>query len=310
MQNTELLPALSCTLPVLEINFQELKDRITEITETYSGLIVQEADVPAIKNEMAGLNKLAVQLADARKDAVLRVSAPIREFEGKIKSLEANIISTRSLLDEQVKAHIERERTCRRASVQLIIDVHKKEHGCKDLEIPIQESWLNKTAKDKDTSNAILAIIFEHKRQVEEAAKLEQAKKDRIIALENHNAALAQSRDYALSFSHFAHLQSLDIQLSEALKVLSDAYKAEDARLAEVDKVKNTPSAAEPETYFADLPQNKPAEAVKIEVKQKTMTITATYSEDKANEIRVLYQQLKNLCQTCTVSVREVTNVK
>lgn len=306
MQNTELLPALSYTLPVLEINFQELEDRITEITETYSGLIVQEADVPAIKNEMAGLNKLAAQLADARKDAVLRVSAPIREFEGKIKSLEANIISTRSLLDEQVKAHIERERTCRRASVQLIIDVHKKEHGCKDLEIPIQESWLNKTAKDKDTSNAILAIIFEHKRQVEEAAKLEQAKKDRIIALENHNEALAQSRDYALSFSHFAHLQGLDIPLTEAIKTITEIYEAEDARRVATELPKVEPAPSAPETYFEDLPtQEAPVEAAP-QVRLKAMTICGTYNAENGPAIQELYRQIRALCLTCTVTIKEL----
>lgn len=306
MTNAELLPALQFTPPVLSMNFEELESKVREITDTYTGLIVQEEDVPSIKNEMAGLNKLAAQLADARKDAVSRVSGPIRDFEERVKGLEIMIKDTRSLLDEQVKAHIERERDSRRASVQLVIDVHKSEHGCKDLEIPIQESWLNKTAKDRVISDSILAIILDYKRQVEAAANLEQAKKDRVVALENHNAAMAQAHGYALSFSRFAHLQGLDISLPEALNALSDIYSAEEERLAEMERMKAEPVAPAPEPHFTDPPKRETPAAVEVQRVQKAMNICATYSAENGSAIQALYRQIKALCLTCTVSIKEL----
>lgn len=306
MTNAELLPALQFTPPVLSMNFEELESKVREITDTYTGLIVQEEDVPSIKNEMAGLNKLAAQLADARKDAVARVSGPIRDFEERVKGLEIMIKDTRSILDEQVKAHIERERDSRRASVQLMIDVHKSDNDCKELDIPIQESWLNKTAKDKAISDAILAIILDYKCQVEAAAKLEQAKKDRVVALENHNAAMSQARGYALSLSHFVHLQSLDIPLPEALNSVSEAYAAEDQRLAEVERIKKEPPAPKPEPHFTDQPEREAPSAVEVQRVQKAMNICATYSAENGSAIQALYRQIKALCLTCTVSIKEL----
>ena len=48
------------------------KDAVSTLLDTvlaqYAGLEVQEADVPAIKNEMAGLNRLKERMDNARKD--------------------------------------------------------------------------------------------------------------------------------------------------------------------------------------------------------------------------------------------------
>ena len=111
----ETLPALQFTPPVISLDFEALESRIRGITEQYEGLHVQESDVPAIKSEMAGLNKLKDMLAAARKEAVERISTPIREFENRVKALESEIIATRSMLDEQVKAYVHAEREGRRA---------------------------------------------------------------------------------------------------------------------------------------------------------------------------------------------------
>lgn len=310
MTQAELLPALQFTPPVISLNFDELETRIDGITEQYSGLVVTEDDVPAIKSEMAGLNHLARQLGDARKDAVSRVSGPIKEFEGRVKTLETKITTVRGTLDEQVKAHIQRERDSKRASVQFIIDCQKDKHGCKDLNIPIQESWLNKTAKDKATTAEVQSIILAHKRQQEEKAALEQAKKDRVVALEGHCKAMEQGRAYSLPFSRFAHLQSLDSPLADALAKVGEIYAAEDARIAEIEQrkaqaVEDQPKP-EPQPHFMDMPKVEASAPVEVKPVQKAMTITATYSAEQGPAIQALYQQIKSLCLTCSAQVQEI----
>jgi hypothetical protein len=304
MNQQELLPDVQCTLPAISGNFEALESSIKAITEQYTGLLVQEADVPAIKNEMAGLNKLAGRLADARKDVVARISGPIRDFEDKVKSLEAMIKDTRTFLDEQVKAHVQRERDGRRASVKFIIDHQKHEFGCPDIDIPIQESWLNKTAKDKDITLAVRGIILAHKIQQEEKAALEQAKKDRVIALENHCKAMEQARNYALSFSRFAHLQGLDMPLADALAKIGEIYAAEDARIV----AKSAPPAPKPAPHFLDMhgDEAKAAAPVESQPVTKAMTISATYSTKHSSTVQKLYQSFKALCLTCSVQIREI----
>jgi len=303
MTQAELLPALQFTPPVLSLNFEELEARITDITERYTGLVVGEDDLIPIKSEMAGLNKLTRQLADARKDAVAQVSGPIKEFEGKIKGLEAKVQDTRTFLDDQVKAHVQRERDCKRASVQFIIDYQKDDFGCSDLAIPIQENWLNKTAKEKQITAEVQAIILAHKKAEEEKAALEQAKQERIITIEAHCKAMEQTREYTLPFSRFAYLQSLDTPLAYALKDIEKAYAAEDEKLLKA----SIPKQLEPEVpaHFMDPP--KPAEAIETPAPlRKAMTITATYSSENAAVIQKIYAQLKAVCDTCTVKIEEI----
>lgn len=306
MTQAELLPALQFTPPVLSLDFEELEKRIDGITEQYSGLIVSEDDVTPIKSEMAGLNKLAKQLADARKDAVSLVSSPIKEFEGRIKSLESKIVSTRSFLDEQVKGHVQRERESRRHAVKFIIDAQLDEHGISDLDIPIQESWLNKSAKDKQVSAEVAAIILAHKKAQEEKAALEQARLDRATAIENHNSAMSGNREYSLPVSGFYALQSLDIPLSQALKRIEEAYEAEDDRRMKITKADSVVKDKKEEPpHFMDFPDPAPAPQPQASP-MRSMTITATYKPEKGAQINVLYLQLQALCETISVQVKEL----
>jgi len=301
MTQQELLPALQFTPPVISLNFEELEARITGITETYTDLVVQEDDVPAIKDEMAGLNKLAKSLADARKDAVSRVSDPIKDFEEKVKKLEKQVLDTRTFLDDQVKAHIERERNSRRAAVQVSIDFLKDEHGCNDLNIPIQESWLNKTAKDKVVTAEIQAIILAHKKAQEEKVALESAKQDRVVAIEQHCEAMNAQREYKFTFSQFAHLQDLNIPLSEVMRAIADAYSREDERRKPVEPA---PEPVKEEPHWIEMPEPPVQEESVREV--KAMVITATYDRANADAIKVAYAHLRSLCLTCSVDFKEM----
>jgi hypothetical protein len=309
MTQAELLPALTFEPAILNFDFAALEARVADITETYTGLVVQEDDVPAIKSEMAALNRLKDQLAAARKDAISKVSEPIRIFDERIKALEQRITDTRAFLDEQVKAHLQRERDGRRARVQGTIDILKDEHGCPGLDIPIQESWLNKTAKSKDIAAQVQVIILAHKKAEADAAAAEQAKKDRIIAIEQHCKAMEATRDYTLPFSRFAGLCDPSIPLDAAITQISMFYDIEDKHRAPKPPVVTvTPEQApmpplhEPEpAHWTDSPA--PVDVPEKPEVRKTMTITATYEASRGKEINVLYQRLRALCLTCDAKV-------
>ena len=305
MTQAEFLPALNYTPPVISINFEALEQRISEITETYTNLLVQEDDVPAIKNEMAALNKIVAGLAEARKDAVAKVSIPIKEFEDKVKALEAKVKETRSFLDEQVQAHVQREREGRRASVKFIVEFQKDDHGCADLDIPIQERWLNKTTTDKTITAEVQAIILAHKKAEEEKAALEMAKQDRIVALENHSKAMGQERGYTLSFSRFTHLQFLNIPLVEALAGVAKIYEVEDDMRAAEAAAVQAPAPKAP-AHFMDMPEEPAVHDAEVHEVQKSMTITAVYDAKNGPAISALYQKLKPLCVSCTAKVKEL----
>ena len=69
------------------------KDAVSALLDAvlaqYAGLEVQEADVPAIKNEMAGLNRLRERMDNARKDIKRRIAGPLDGFDAEVKALIA-----------------------------------------------------------------------------------------------------------------------------------------------------------------------------------------------------------------------------
>ena len=130
------------------------KDAVSTLLDTvlaqYAGLEVQEADVPAIKNEMAGLNRLKERMDNARKDIKRRIAGPLDRFDAEVKALIARIVDARAALDTQVKDFERRDREGRRAAVQCVVDNIKSCEGVPELDIPINPSWLNKSTRQAE----------------------------------------------------------------------------------------------------------------------------------------------------------------
>ena len=164
------------------------KDAVSALLDAvlaqYAGLEVQEADVPAIKNEMAGLNRLRERMDNARKDIKRRIAGPLDGFDAEVKALIARIVDARAALDTQVKDFERRDREGRRAAVQCVVDNIKSCEGVPELDIPINPSWLNKSTRQAEIHEDIKRIIAAYKRECEETRRMEQAKADRIALVE------------------------------------------------------------------------------------------------------------------------------
>lgn len=74
-------------LPVITMNFDEIKANLIENMEKYKGLVVTEdglKDCRATQKDLAGLRN---QIDSYRKDVKKEMEKPIKEFEGKCKEL-------------------------------------------------------------------------------------------------------------------------------------------------------------------------------------------------------------------------------
>ena len=171
----------------------------------------QEADVPAIKNEMAGLNRLKERMDNARKDIKRRIAGPLDGFDAEVKALIARIVDARAALDTQVKDFERRDREGRRAAVQCVVDNIKSCEGVPELDIPINPSWLNKSTRQAEIHEDIKRIIAAYKRECEETRRMEQAKTDRLALVEATAKAQAEQHGFALPLSKFAACLTPDI---------------------------------------------------------------------------------------------------
>ncbi len=121
--------AVTATPLVINWNRDAVSALLDAVLEQYEGLAVREEDVPAIKSEMAGLNKLRDRLDDARKEITRRIAGPLDAFNDEARALVARVVEVRVGLDAQVKEFERMDREGRRKSVQFVIDSLKNGEG-------------------------------------------------------------------------------------------------------------------------------------------------------------------------------------
>lgn len=201
--------------------------------------------MPAIKNEMAGLNRLKERMDNARKDIKRRIAGPLDGFDAEVKALIARIVDARAALDTQVKDFERRDREGRRAAVQCVVDNIKSCEGVPELDIPINPSWLNKSTRQAEIHEDIKRIIAAYKRECEETRRMEQAKADRIALVEATAKAQAEQHGFALPLSKFAACLTPDISGEDAAGIIGQVYAAE-AEAREESKPAHVVKPAEP----------------------------------------------------------------
>ena len=297
---------LNVTVTPLVITWdkQAVMAMLGSVLAQYEGLVVQEENVPAIRSEMAGLNKLAERFDTARKDIKRQVGAPLAVFDEDVKDVTARIIEVRSRLDAQVKEFERIDREGRRQSVQFVIDSLKNGEKVPELDIPIKPSWLNKSAKAAQLHAEIQNIILKHKRDKDAAEQLERAKNDRITMVESVVKAKAGEYGFSLPMGKFSPCLSLDITGEEAASVIAQTFAAEaslrerqardkGAREAAAEEARQTrqavptPPPAAPFIEEDDFPTAPPVST--------TLILSVTYEPARELAVRELLAQLRSV---------------
>jgi hypothetical protein len=284
------------TLPAIGFNFEALRAWATGLTAKYSGLIVQDDDVPAIKSEMAGLNKLIAQLEDARKATVRQISEPIKDFEAQVKEVVGIFSECRAALDVQVKAHEAREREGRRVAVQFIIDAAKDEHGdmARGLAVEIKPNWLNKTATPKSIRAEVDSIILAHIKAEREKAELAQAKQDRAVAIEKQARNEAARHGFEMPTARFfATLSDLQIPLAEVFDRINAAYEAEAKRREEASRAQAVAASAPEAPRPVPVAPPAAAKVAQSVPAMNTVRLVLSYTNAQADAVERALQALQ-----------------
>ena len=85
MQLKEIV--LNKTLPVINMNFEEVKASLIETTEKYKGIIVTEDGLMDCKATQKDLAKIRNDIDSYRKAVKKEMEKPIKEFESQCKEL-------------------------------------------------------------------------------------------------------------------------------------------------------------------------------------------------------------------------------
>lgn len=293
--------AVTATPLVINWNRDAVSALLDAVLEQYEGLAVREEDVPAIKAEMAGLNKLRDRLDDARKEITRRIAGPLDAFNDEARTLVARVVEVRAGLDAQVKEFERRDREGRRQSVQFVIDSLKNGEKVPELDIPIKESWLNKSIKQAQLHAEIQNVIAEYKRDKAAAEQLERAKADRATMVEAALKAKAEEYGFSLPMGKFAPCLSLDITGEEAASVITQTFAAEAslrerqardkaAREAAVEEARQAVPTPAPAASFIeedDFPTAPPVST--------TLILSVTYEPARELAVQDLLAQLRSV---------------
>lgn len=291
---------MQADLPVITFDFDRLVANAKAMVSKYDGLLITEDQVKDIKKEMAEINAAKQRLDKARKEAVRKVSEPIKAFEGKIKEVCAIFDHTYDALGTQVKEFERKEREEKRISVQDMIDkairlAKETNPAMADkLSLSVQDKWLNKTATVKAIQGEIDAAIADQIRAEIELQRLEQQKAERRLLIENAVKNGNKNYGFDLPVSQFMtpYFESLDV---DAVAVLDhiEAFFKDKAHKRDMAQVVQTISKAIP------VPASDPDP-----VSEVTLSIILSYSTAKDGEVRKAIATLKELCTSFAVRKR------
>ena len=150
---------------VIEFNYEELKQAITERTEYYETLVYSDAQITEAKEDRADLNRFKKALNDERLRREREYLEPFNDFRKKINELIAIIDKPVQVIDAQIKAYEEEKRNKKLADItdfwenELREDITTMPPDWLKLTQILDQRWLNASVSMATVKKEIKAKI-------------------------------------------------------------------------------------------------------------------------------------------------------
>lgn len=161
--------------PVVDFNEEAINKFLDTQLANYECLVFTEETVKDCKKTVAELRKAQKNLDDFRKKTKKELSAPIKEFEDKCKTLSARFDEVINPIVEQADQFEEKRKEEKREEVIKIIQEVCEKKGIESL--PLDEKYLNKSMSNKaiktDLNSIADQILIEEDNRKKNIALLE-----------------------------------------------------------------------------------------------------------------------------------------
>lgn len=127
MKEFELIASVPA-LASINLNYEDLKEQLTEFTAGYKNIIITEDQKQEAKADVANLRKLKSELDRKRIDIKKEYMQPCDEFEKKVKSLLAIIDEPITIIDGKLKEFELKRASEKRAKIKAIFDEEMAEY--------------------------------------------------------------------------------------------------------------------------------------------------------------------------------------
>lgn len=269
---------------VIDFNFEELKEEITNKSALYKNMVYTDETIKDAKSDRALLNKFKTALEDKRKEVKKQCLEPYNQFEKQIKELVAIIDEPVKLIGEQITEFEDREKAEKH---EQIIELFNKAgfQSFVTLEQIYDPKWLNKSVSLKSIEEELTNTVY---RIGHDVTTINSLKEYSFEALEHYKktldlaSAIAEGQRLAdIQKRKLEHEAEVKAREELAKKQAEERAKAE-ARLPE-----------EPE----EVAQEEPQQAV--ETKRQWIKFVALLSKDDA-------LALKEFCDNRGIEIKSV----
>lgn len=139
---------------VIEFNFEELKNEITEKAAVYANMVYTENQEKDAKQDVASLRKFNAAIEDERKKVKKQCLAPYEEFEAKVKELTGIVNGAIQNISGQLNSFEEQRKAEKLEKIKEFWESteHPQWLACNQI---FDKKWLNKSESMKKIEEAI-----------------------------------------------------------------------------------------------------------------------------------------------------------
>lgn len=264
-------------LPVISMNFEEVKASLQDTMSKYEGIVVTEEglkDCKATQKDLAGLRN---KIDTYRKDVKKEMEVPIKEFEGKCKELISLISDVEKPIKEGIKIYDDKRREEKRNKALEYIKESIQAHNltkkyAKRLDVKDKYLTLSGSLKSIREDIEMRAVMLE-KEQEDEIQRQEMLKISIQNAIDNANKGINTKLKYKDFTKYIEFGWSLDRILKEVndkATMIKEAEKPKEevqAPIEKVEEIKEEPVKEikqDEEKYFVDIHVEHSFEGIQI----------------------------------------------
>lgn len=271
---------------VIDFNFEELKEEITNKSALYKNMVYTDETIKDAKSDRALLNKFKTALEDKRKEVKKQCLEPYNQFEKQIKELVAIIDEPVKLIGEQITEFEDREKAEKH---EQIIELFNKAgfQSFVTLEQIYDPKWLNKSVSLKSIEEELTNTVY---RIGHDVTTINSLKEYSFEALEHYKKTLDLASAIAEG-QRLADIQKRKLEHEAELKAREELAKKQAEERAKAEAEANLHEESE------EVSQEEPQQAV--EIKRQWIKFVALLSKDDA-------LALKEFCDNRGIEIKSI----
>ena len=271
---------------VIDFNFEELKEEITNKSALYKNMVYTDETIKDAKSDRALLNKFKTALEDKRKEVKKQCLEPYNQFEKQIKELVAIIDEPVKLIGEQITEFEDREKAEKHEQITKLFDKAGFQSFV-TLEQIYDPKWLNKSVSLKSIEEELTNTVY---RIGHDVTTINSLKEYSFEALEHYKKTLDLAGAIAEG-QRLADIQKRKLEHEAEVKAREELAKKQAEEKAKAEAEANLHEESE------EVSQEEPQQAV--EVKRQWIKFVALLSKDDA-------LALKEFCDKRGIEIKSI----